>query len=500
MAKRPNILLLMTDQHRHDGLGCANPILQTPNLDSVAARGTRFTDAVCNVPLCVPSRYSMMTGLYGCQNGVKHNTQMVCRDEDLPAPLLPELLRDAGYQTAGIGKTHWYIGSRIMPGVPIEGSRRGFEVRALARQAEPGNLEPGGLYMADDEPEWFERGRVEAARGGPGGESTPGYVGDTSAIPADRHREAWLTRQALSLLDGGRDPDRPLFLYLSFDYPHPSFYPPPEFENLYDLDDFPDNPPPEGAIDDHIGGKLTTRWPEMTPDQRRRSRLRYAALCSYVDSLFGQVLDRLRATGELDNTFILFTSDHGEMLGDRGRVSKYCLYEGSVRVPMILAGPGVGRAGETDRRHAELVDVLPTLLEVAGVEPSDQLAGVSLLSGATRNGSFAEMHGRGYEQYQQAPAVMYRTHEWKLILSQPGHLGEALGRFDLARGELYNLRDDPLELTNLYADPRAAEARESLTRMLMMHVMSALGRFPFAPSRAAIRVTGPVRKPDASLW
>jgi arylsulfatase A-like enzyme len=238
----------------------------------------------------------------------------------------------------------------------------------------------------------------------------------------------------------------------------------------------------------------------MTAQQRRRSRLRYAAYCSYVDALFGEVLDKLEASGELENTFVLFTSDHGEMLGDRGRVSKYCLYEGSVRVPMIIAGPGVDRRGIVDDRPAELVDVVPTLLAAAGGQIPDALPGFSLLSDFSRTGSFAEMHGRGYEQYQRAPAVMFRDREWKLLLHIPGPLGAAGGSHDRFEGELYHLTDDPLELHNRYNEPACAELRQEMTTQLLMRVMCALGRFPSGPSRAAIEVTGPETRPDSSLW
>jgi arylsulfatase A-like enzyme len=238
----------------------------------------------------------------------------------------------------------------------------------------------------------------------------------------------------------------------------------------------------------------------MSPEQRRRSRLRYAALCSYVDSLFGRVLDRLEALGELENTFVLFTSDHGDMLGDRGRVSKYCLYEGSVRVPLVVAGPGVGRRGMVDTRPAELVDVVPTLLSTAGAEVPEQLPGLSLLGEEVRPGAFAEMHGRGYEEYQRAPAVMYRTAEWKLILQLPGRLGEAMPAADRIGGELYRLADDPLELRNLYTDGACAQVRERLTSQALMHIMCSVGRFPGGPSRARVRVTGPETKPDGSIW
>jgi arylsulfatase A-like enzyme len=506
--RKPNILFLQTDQQRHDALGCVNPVYRTPTLDAIARRGLRFSQAVCNVPICVPSRYSMMTGLYGCQCGVKHNTQMAARDAELPVPVLAQRLQAAGYQTAGIGKTHWYIGSGILPGVSIEGSRRGFDVRAIQAKREPLNDETGSLYLADDEPEWFAKVCQETASDGPGGEGIPGYIGETSDIPKEQHFEGWLTRQALDFLERGRAPEKPFFLYLSLDYPHAGFHPPREFEGLYDLKDFPDNPPPDPLPDGHRHpaagadgwGYFEDRWPNMTPEQRRRSRLRYAALCTYVDHCFGQVIEKLRVLGELDNTFILFTSDHGDMLGDRGRVSKYCLYDGSVRVPLLIAGPGVPRPGAVDTRHAELVDVLPTLLDVAGVEIPDCLPGFSLRSGFSRAGAFAELHGRGYEEYQRAPAVMWRTDEWKLILHIPGRLHEAFQQYDRTRGELYHLPQDPLELRNRYDDPACAAVRERLTTQLLMHVMCSLGRYPSLTARTRVRMAGPETKPDRGKW
>ncbi len=487
MKKRPNILFLQTDQQRHDALGCVNPAIRTPNLDALAARGTRFSQAVCNVPMCVPSRYSMMTGLYGFQCGVKHNTQMIARDTDLPVPVLAQRLAEAGYQTAGFGKTHWYIGSRIMPGTPIEGSCRGFEIRALRGAREPGNDECGALYMADDEPEQHARVAGVQKHGGPGGESVEGYTGGISGLDASHHAEGWLARQALNFLDQGRDATRPFFLYLSLDYPHVPLFPPKPFEDLYAGTDFPDNPPPDPVPSGHaIRSKFKEIWPNMTSEQRRCAWMRYAALCSFVDDCFGQVIEKLHAKGELDNTLVLFASDHGDMMGERGRVSKYCLYESSVRVPLILAGPGVEQAGTADDRLAELVDVMPTLLAAAGEEIPECLPGLNLLSAESRSGAFAEMHGGGYEDCQQAPSVMWRTADWKLILHVPGRLGDIHGRYDRIDGELFDLADDPRELNNRYEDPVCAPIRERMTAQALMHVMCCLGRFPGGPSRAKI--------------
>lgn len=502
MTKKPNILFLMTDQHRFDYLGCVNPIIKTPTLDAIAAQGIRFSETICNIPMCVPSRYSMMSGLYGFQIGVKHNAQMITNDAKLPVKMMAQHLADAGYQTAGIGKTHWYIGSAVMPGVSVAGSRRGFEIRSIQEKStDPNKNEIGSVYMGDEEPDWFEQICLQAKKAGPGGESVNGYIGETSNVPSEHHFEGWLTKQALKFLENQRDSSRPFFLYLSLDYPHVGLHVPKEFEDMYDIKDFQDSGHQVPNINGHRpNDRFAEIWQSLTYEQQCRSRLRYAALCTYVDHCFGQVIKKLKNLGELENTFILFTSDHGDMLGDRGRVSKYCLYEGSIRVPMIISGYGVSKKGVVDNRPTELVDVVPTLLHVAGEEIPETLPGVSLLSDFKRIGSFAEMHGRGYEEYQRAPAVMWRTNSWKLILYLPGKLGDVHHQYDLLNGELYHLEKDPLELNNRYSDSSCATIRECLTAQALMHLMSSLGRYPTEAARTKIKITGPETKPDGSIW
>lgn len=508
MNKKPNILFLMSDQHRHDYLGCVNPLIKTPVLDALALKGVRFSQAICNVPICVPSRYSMMTGLYGFQAGVKHNTQMITNDSDLPVPVIAQRLKDAGYQTAGFGKTHWYIGANTMPDVPVEGTMRGFDVRAIQGRKESKNDESGAIYMADDEPEWFQKVVDQAQKAGPGGEAINGYIGETSQIPAEHHFEGWLTKQALQFLDQGRDEEKPLFLYLSFDYPHPGFHVPKEFEEQYNINDFFDNPPPNPIPNGHrheIAGQDTwgyfeDRWNQMTAEQRRMSRLRYAALCTFVDHQFGLVIDKLKRMGELENTFIVFTADHGDMLGDRGRVSKYCLYDGSIRVPLILAGVKVNQSGVEDKRPVELVDIMPTLLDVADCTIPEFLPGVSLISRFDRIASFAEFHGRGYEEYQRAPSIMWRSNEWKLILYIPGRLGDVLFQYDQVVGELYHLPTDPQEIKNKYFEKDYFGVREKMTMQVLMHIVCSLGRYPSATTRTKVSITGPETKPDRGKW
>ncbi len=289
-TRPPNIIFLMTDQHRWDALGCVRPVVRTPNLDAIARGGVRFAQAVCNAPMCVPSRYSMMTGLYPSQCGVRHNTQMCPSDAELPVAVLAQRLRDSGYQTAGIGKTHWYIGGEIMPDAPVQPSTRGFEHRWIARRRDEGDSVEPATIMGDEIPDGAERLRLLYEPSGPGGENILGYRGATSALPVDEHREGWLTRKALEFLERERDPSRPLFLYLSFDSPHAPLFVPAGYESLYRLEDMPEAavPPWSEHPPGHVGPDWRRQqWLETTtPDQRRLTTLRYFALCSFVDDLF----------------------------------------------------------------------------------------------------------------------------------------------------------------------------------------------------------------------
>lgn len=502
----PNLLFLMTDQHRWDALGCAGGVVQTPNLDRLADRGIRFSQATCNAPMCVPSRYSMTLGLYPSQCGVRHNTQTIPEDALLPVPTLSQRLADLGYQTAGFGKTHWYLGDVPTDARRVVPTGRGFEIRGEARDANAEATFSGEILMAEDEPRAWERYCEEMRHCQCGPETVKGFVGHTSEIPGDDHREGWAMRQALRFLERDRDLARPFFLYLSFDNPHAGFNVPPGFEERYCLEDIvlPEQPPWTTDPAGHVPTDLrAAEWRALPEAVRRRAMLRYYALCSYADDCFGQVIDALEAAGELDNTLVIFTSDHGEMLGERnGRLTKYSFYEASVRVPLILAGAGVPRdqAGTVDERPAELVDILPTLVEAAGGAPPPELPGRSLLRPPCRLGNFAEMHGHGYETTggapgldwrtkearQAAPALMWRTKEWKLILSLPGDAGDALLRLGETVGELYNLREDPREWYNLYEDPTCLAVRERLTRQLLMHQASVMGRFPRQAARPRI--------------
>lgn len=481
-VRSPDIIFLMTDQQRWDALGVLNPNIKTPALDRVAREGVLFRQAVCHAPMCVPSRYAMMLGMYPSQLGVFTNGDSL-PDDRLPVPALPEIMRRAGYQTAGFGKTHW------RQGIP---STRGFESRATDEPKGGVNSESGAFTMSDDNPEGRKAYFEEVKTYGPGEEGVNGYIGCVSKVPARNHRDGWVAEQCLKFLDKDVDPARPLFLYLSFIKPHAGFNVPKEFEDLYDINTIPDTPQPpwQDEPDTHMTAyeadpssgtrykEWRATWEKMTPLERRRTTLRYYANCSWLDSYFGQVLDKLKKMGRLDNALIVFTSDHGEMLGERNyRFSKYCLYDSSVRVPLILAGPLIPKSlrGTIDDRPAEHVDLVPTLARAAGKPADARLPGINLLGDLRREGSFSEFHGGGP---LLAPAYMWRKKDWKLILFVPGRLDGAAAQARLEKGELYNLKDDPHEWNNLYADAKYAAVREKMKTELLVHLACVLSSTP----------------------
>ncbi|MHA1599762.1 MAG: sulfatase family protein, partial [Alphaproteobacteria bacterium] len=401
---RPNVIFLMDDQHRWDALGIANPAVKTPNLDALAKSGVFFDQTVCQAPMCIPSRNAMMLGLYPNQIGILRNGPGL-PDEKLPAKPLPALFRDAGYQTAGFGKTHW--GGAF--------STRGFETRYIGEC-----LEKGAVMMKDDAPEAKKRYDAESKTMGGGEENNRGYLGFTSPLPEGDHRDGWVTGKCLDFIDSMIDPQRPLFLYLSFLKPHAGHNVPAGYEEQYDVAGvkYAKQPPWEKDISPHALG-VNNRgyidyWSKATDEQWRLMTMRYRANCTWIDYMFGRALKQLERKGVLDNAIIVYCSDHCEMLGERFyRFNKYCLYESSVRVPLILSGSALPerRRGEVDHRPAELVDLYPTLLSAAGIKVPKSAVGLDLLSNRKRPGSFCALHER-----REEAAFMWRTAKHKLIL------------------------------------------------------------------------------------
>jgi len=497
---KPNIIFLMTDQQRWDCIGTFNEHIHTPNLDKLATEGITFQDAVCQSPMCAPSRSSMMMGYYPSQLGVRTNYGGLFEEDKLPSEPLPELMHRAGYQTAGFGKTHWNHSEGVE-----EPSTRGFEVRSIGLSRQSGHYEQGATMMGDSHPEALEAYHQETKDFGSGEENVNGYTGLTSQIPMNHHRDGWVAEQALQFLDVGVDPERPLFFYLSFLKPHAGFNVPQAFEDLYRLEDIPDIPQPpwEDEMQTHLAAsdELNSNsrqsyldkkkvWDQRSSEERRRTTLRYWANCSWLDHYFGLALEKLENQGRLENALIVFVSDHGEMLGERQfRFTKYNLYDSSVRVPLILSGTHIKeqKRGTIDQGPAELVDLVPTLTRAAGLEANPMLPGVDLLGDLRHRGTFCEFHGKGVTAPHSAPAYMWRTTEWKLILYMEGSVAESASRVHETKGELYHLTVDPHEWTNLYDEEQHAVIREQLKTELLMHLAVSWAKGPFFYDRGGTK-------------
>ena len=359
---RPNILLVMTDQQRGDALGIENhPVLQTPQLDYFAAAGTRFTSAYSACPVCIPARRTLMTGQRPRTQGTLINYQT-----HLDGPTLPDTLGQAGYQTGLCGKLHLWPHYK----------RHGFEHFAWADSP-----------MARKDDDYQRYLRKEGVT--PSDASQMHGVG-ANAIPVvpwnldERlHFSNWCVTEALEFLER-RDPTRPFFLKVSFLHPHQPYTPPRFYYDRYMqmADDIP-----EPFVGDwarvfdapETGQNPQNTW-RLNPDPRVMKQMRagYYACINHIDDQLGRLMLQLPP-----NTVIVFCSDHGEMLGDHQWLRKRTPWEPSARIPMLLFGyktdPSLIPAGQVNDKPVELMDVMPTLLDIAGADIPDTVEGESML-------------------------------------------------------------------------------------------------------------------------
>jgi arylsulfatase A-like enzyme len=416
--------------------------------------------------------------------GVRNNHDFL-PDPMLPLLTLPQYFQQAGYQTAGFGKTHW---------VAPDCSSRGFEVRFVGQPRDSLLTEQGAVMMSDENEEALADYFYEVSDGE---ECIRGYEGYPSEVAGKHHRDGWVTEKCVDFVNG-RDDERPLFLYLSLIKPHAAFNVPDGFEQLYNLEDMPADiliPPWEDEEPGHYTWKdsRTQHFRNASPEVRRRMLLYYYANCSWIDSLFGQALDALRSRGLLENSLIVYCSDHGEMLGEHSfRFDKRSHYESSIRVPIVLSGDRLPQSlhGTADERPASLVDLVPTLLDAAGIEAPRELAGESLLQPPVRTGSFAE-YRTGTCASPSSFSCMWRRKGAKLILHTLEDATEDAPLSSQANVELYDIENDPHEWNDLSQDPAYQELRHSMLLELTTHLMRSWGRFPAPGKRDSLSSSVP---------
>ncbi len=406
-----NLIFFLSDNHNAAFLGAAgHPRIHTPTLDRIAANGVRFTNAYCGSPLCCPSRAALTTGRFPHQTGYWDNG--IVYDGRVPSWM--RRLRDQGHMVTSVGKLHFRRSE----------DDNGFTEELLPMHILDGR---GGVHMMlrgyDDEPRATGQWELYTKKSHPG---------ETHYQEFDRK----ITARAIQWLrEHGQGQDRPWVLLVSYPSPHPAFQVPERLFDLYPPDQMPLPPQflpgecPRHPAVEHLRAIMDTR--EMTdPAVLQTIAAGYCGLITHVDEQIGEVMAVAEELGLLDSTRVMYSSDHGELVGAHGLFGKSCLYEGSVDVPMLLSGPGVPRGREVDEIVSH-VDLFPTILEACGVEPAPEdadLPGLSLwpaIRGERRERiGFAEYHAAG----SKSGGFMLREGDLKLIY----HVGMPSQLFDLA--------------------------------------------------------------------
>lgn len=429
----PNLLIIMDDEHSANALGCyGHPIVKTPNLDRLAARGTRFQSAYTNSPICVPARAAFATGRYPHETRYWDN----CMPYDGRVSGWAHALQAAGCETTSIGKLHYLEHE----------TATGFD-----RQILPMYLHNGGdtQGLVRDPPARRTQCRDMADNIGPG---------ETDYTHYDR---AIRDQACKWLRDKAKQPDAvPWTTFVSFISPHYPLIAPQKFFDLYDPAEMPlPKPRPDDGTQDTgwwTAFEASYVWDEFFADdaQRQLAIASYFGLISFIDDNVGQILEALEDAGLEGNTRVIFLSDHGESLGSRGLWGKSTMYDESVAVPMIVAGPGIP-AGKTSETPVSIIDICPTALENSGLETPSDLPGRSLIEIA---------------QLPDDPA--------RIVFSEYHATAATTGLFMVRRGrykyihylnyspELYDLVSDPEERRNRASDPAMSGVLREFAHLL----------------------------------
>ena len=434
---RPNILWYCTDQQRFDTIrALGNPYVHTPAIDGLIAEGVAFTHAYCQSPICTPSRASFLTGMYPSR---VHNTRN--GNESFPhfPPVITKLIADSGYDCGLVGK---------------------FHLQSAGRRTEP-RIDDGYSYWKfshaprDDWPSGHDYATWVRDQGG----DLDVLRASAQNVPPEFHQTTWASDRAIEFIQQPRE--TPWLLSINVYDPHPPFIPPQSYADRFAPDDMPG---PHFRQSDLLQQQrlacIDFQGEVLTPEEHdaRRKQALYYAMIAQIDDQLTRILDTLEKTGQRENTVVIFTSDHGEALGDHGLFEKGCrFYEGLVRVPLIFVWPKQFRAGLQSHALVELLDMTATIVELAGLDQPEYMQGQSLLPILTGEATPDDLRDFVRCEYFDALdpyftggsgvfATMYRNRGYKLSVYHGHQLGE-----------LYDLQRDPWEHDNLWdaADYRA---------------------------------------------
>ena len=453
MTDRPNIILIMTDQQRFDTIGAwgADHMI-TPNMDRLVNEGISFRQAYCPGATCIATRAAMFTGMY------PHNTGTYSFDLWAHHRNWVQDLADAGYFCANIGKMHFSPRDDFA----------GFHERVIVEN--PTNTTHWNGDADDDWGRFLQLNGLE--RPNHRQDTDPDWLKKYQAVPwhyEERyHSDVFIGDSAVAWINNHRS-DCPIFLQVGFTGPHEPWDPLPRHLELYEDVDVPgaikrdgewdDNPPQHRAHNKRFietNGEARIDLLGATDEEIANMRRHYYANITTVDEKLGEVLEALENRGYLENSLIIFCSDHGEMLGDHGHPYKWLMYDAVVHVPMIVCHPGVVEKGDNDKL-VSLMDIGPTILEAAGIEVPTYLEGRSLMP--VLKGERESI--RDYVFCEDNYLTMIRSETQKLVY----YTGQE-------EGEFYDLESDPHELDNRWSDPDYADAKNAMLLKLLEWISS----------------------------
>lgn len=433
---QPNVLFVMVDQWPGGLLGSAgHPVIRTPTLDQLARLGTRYPRAYSECPICIPARRTVMTGTSPRGHGDRNFAPAL----EMPAlPTLAQSFRDGGYQAYAVGKMHLYP----------QRDRIGFDDILLAEEGRPqlGAVDDYDIFLAE---------QGAAGEQYLHGMNNNDYMYRSWHLAERLHVTNWTTREAAKMIKR-RDPRRPGFWHVSYTHPHPPLVPLAAYMDLYEreLIDLPAQadwdkgalPPALQSIRDH--------WPiRASASDIQGIRRAFYALCTHIDHQLRVLIGTLREENLLDDTIIMVTGDHGDMLGEFGLWAKRLFYENSAQVPMILVGPARDSrvlADHVDDRLVGLQDVMPTLLSLAGLPVPETVEGMSMVGAQQRDFFYGEC------KENVLATRMAHDGRHKLIWYPAGNVLQ-----------LFDLQEDPRECRNLAGDPAYADVQRRLEAVLV---------------------------------
>lgn len=516
MAKRPNFLFLITDQQRADWLGCyGHPVVKTPNIDAIAARGTRFDNFQAASPVCMPNRASLLTGRYPSLHGLRYNG---CALPET-ANTFVDVLAEAGYHTAAIGKSHLQPFTGMAP-VGRSGPAGGPVAEAWKPDGADYDEEDPSRYRSDRRYDiktpYYGYAHVDMVTGH--GDTCGGHYGqwfrktapdwealhdpanrlehnyscpqaNRTPVPEDLYPTGYIRDRAVDYIASRAGEDAPFFAFVSFPDPHHPFNPPGRYWDMYSPDDFEvtlpyeahENPtPPMRWLYDNwkTGGKqMTPQTAMMLDDQPLREAMALTAgMIAFIDDAVGEIVAALEAQGLMEDTVICYNADHGDYLGDFNMLLKGALpFRSIARVPFIWSDPADRRAAATDAL-CSTVDLAATILERAGLAPFNGNQGQSFLSAlgggdGPRDEVLIEYNDGGARLGFDAPARVRSlvTKDWKYTVYR-----------DQPWGELYDLKGDPSETRNLWDSAPHREVRAHLSERLTHHLIAQMDDSPLA--------------------